>query len=660
MHKELLKIYFLSLFLVLVLSACSSAPGPTVSPVKTNAVAVKPSEPAPASPTATAKPPRLLTICMGSEPKSLFLYGDNSAAARSIREAIYDGPFDSLGFDVVPVILTEKPSLANGAAVLEAVKVQPGSLIQDATGKLTTLDQGVAYLPSGCKDAACAQKYSGQDPASMDELAVRFKLRPGLLWSDGTPLTADDSVYSFELAKSMYPRARADLIARTQSYQALDPSTLEWRAIPGFLDGQYPSNFFTPLPRHAWGSLAPAELLTAEAAVRLPLGWGPYKIDEWTPGDHISLSKNPTYFRAGEGLPHFDKLVFRFVASRDEALNALLAGECDYVDETAGLEAKSDQMLQLQSGGRIQVAFTTGTAWEHADFGIAPYNSKPAASAGSIGQASRPALFQQKETRQAVAQCIDRPRMAKELFFGQSLVPDTYVLPADPLYNKDARRYDFDPQKASARLESLGWTDPDNNPATPRLAHGVAGVPDGTPFQFTYLTAADDENQRAAQIVKDSLAQCGIQVDLKTGPGSEIFASGPDGPIFGRNFDMAQFAWTAASEPPCYLYTTGEIPGPYPDFPKGWGGANNTGYSSPEFDQACQQALFSLPDWTERQEAHRKAQAIFAEDLPVIPLYLRLKLVAMRPDLCNVVVDPSADSALWNLEKFDYGTGCGK
>lgn len=597
---------------------------------------------------------------MGSEPQSLFLYGDNSAAARTIRQAIYDGPFDTLGFDTVPVILTEKPSLANGSAVVEAVKVQPGSLIQDANGKLTTLDQGVTYLPSGCKDAACAQKYSGQDPAPMDELAVRFKLRPGLLWSDGTPLTADDSVYSFELARSLYPRARADLISRTQSYQALDPTTVEWRAIPGFLDGQYPSDFFTPLPRHLWGSLTPDAILTAEPAVHRPIGWGPYQIDEWTPGDHITLSKNPSYFRAGEGLPHFDKLVFRFVASRDEALNALLAGECDYVDETAGLEAKSDQLLQLKSAGRLQVAFASGTAWEHADFGIAPYVTQANASAGAKAQPGRPALFQLKETRQAIAQCIDRPRMAKELFFGQSQVPNTYVSPADPLYNPAARSYAFDPQKASALLESIGWTDPDQNPATPRLARGVAGVPDGTPFQFTYLTSADDENQHAAQIVKDSLAQCGIQVDLKPGSSSEIFASGPDGPIFGRNFEMAQFAWTAASEPPCYLYSSSEIPGPYPDFPKGWGGANYTGYSNPDFDQACQKAMASLADWPERLEAHRKAQAIFAEDLPVIPLYLRVKLVAMRPDLCNVVVDPSADSTLWNLEKFDYGTGCGK
>ena len=129
--------------------------------------------------------------------------------------------------------------------------------------------------------------------------------------------------------------------------------------------------------------------------------------------------------------------------------------------------------------------------------------------------------------------------------------------------------------------------------------------------------------------------------------------------MFGRNFSMAQFAWITSLDPPCFLYTSSEIPGPYPDFPRGWGGANVSGYSNPEFDQACRQALFSLPDSPEHTEAQRQAQAIFAEDLPAIPLYTRSKLVVTRPDMCGVLVDPSSGSALWNLETFNYGKDCG-
>jgi peptide/nickel transport system substrate-binding protein len=65
-----------------------------------------------------------------------------------------------------------------------------------------------------------------------------------------------------------------------------------------------------------------------------------------------------------------------------------------------------------------------------------------------------------------------------------------------------------------------------------------------------------------------------------------------------------------------------------------------------------------MPDNPAYQAAHYQAQSIFAEELPALPLYLRIKLVVTRPDMCGVKVDPSADSALWNLESFEYGDGC--
>jgi peptide/nickel transport system substrate-binding protein len=144
-------------------------------------------------------------------------------------------------------------------------------------------------------------------------------------------------------------------------------------------------------------------------------------------------------------------------------------------------------------------------------------------------------------------------------------------------------------------------------------------------------------------------------VTLQFGEREALFAPGPDGLVFGRRFDMAQFAWPASLQPACSLYIASEIPGPYPQYPKGWGGANETGYSNPEFDQACQQAWLSLPDFPEYADAHRQAQAIFAEDLPVLPLYVHLTWAAMRPDLCGVDLQAPVESALWNLEVWDYG-----
>jgi peptide/nickel transport system substrate-binding protein len=600
------------------------------------------------SATATDIPPspRLLTICLGKEPSSLFLYDANSTAALGVLAAVYDGPFDIQQFEPQPVILAKLPSLADGDVILEPVEVQAGDLIVDADGVLKELEVGVMFRPSGCMQASCALSYAGGQPALLDQVRVRFELLPGLTWSDGKPLTASDSAYSFRIARELYPAALPDLVERSESYHVLDELSVEWVGLPGYLDGQYHDKFFTPLPEHAWGALKAEELRSADASSRTPLGWGPYMIDEWTAGDHISLHSNPNYFRAAQGMPHFDNLVYRFVADSEEALQALLVGECDLIDQTAMLDAQSERLLELQAAGSLTAIFQTAAAWELIALGVDP-----------IGE-ERTSLLASSDVRQALAACIDRQALAETLLGSQALAADSYVPPSHPLYNDQASMNAFDPQGAASRLEALGWLDDDNNPSTPRLAQGIPDLPDGMPFELSYLVSADDERQKAAQLLKEYLAQCGVQLNIITQAFQEYLAAGPEGPVFGRNFDMAHFAWSTSVEPPCYLFLSSEIPGPYPQYPKGWGGVNASGYSNPAYDRACTEALYSLPDVPEHREAHFQAQLIFAQELPAIPLYWRFKVVVTRPDMCAVILDPSASIALSKIEEIDYGEGC--
>ena len=589
-----------------------------------------------------------MTICLGEEPASLFLYGDNSAAAKSVLQAVYDGPYDIRGFDIQPVIFDPKPALDNGGAKLAPVQVKAGDLIVDNGGNLVKLAAGSLYRPSGCTAAECAKTYAGNEPVSIDQLVVTFKLIPGLKWSDGNSLSADDSVYSFQIAKQLYPSYRPDLIKVTQSYQAVDQATVEWKGVPGYESGQYSTYFFSPLPRHAWGSIQPADLATSEISAKKPIGWGPYVIDDWVSGDHISLSKNPNYFRAAEGLPHFDKLVFRFVTDGNEALDALLAGECDLIDRTIPLDSQASRLNDLQKAGKVNLVVQKETAWEQITFGIASIDPK------------RPDLFASKEVRQAVALCIDRSKIVAELFGDQSQVLNTYVMPDQPLYNPDVVSYNFDPKKASDLLAAAGWLGNNSDPAATRVSSGVSGIPDGTHFEFTYLVSDDPQEQKTAQMVKESLAACGLQADIEAKSWNELLASGPDGPIFGRNFDMAQFGWTTSLEPACNLYLSDEIPGPYPEFSKGWGGANASGYNNPEFDAACKTALTSLAGTQNYIKASQQAQAIFSTDLPALPLFSNNQLIASRPDLCGLSLADPVSNVFWNLESLDYGNTCSK
>jgi len=640
-------------FLIAGLVACNQVNPSTIKPplqqtagaetASASPVALPPKD---VTPTTTPAPARLLTVCLVTEPRSLFLYDAISNSEKSVLEAIYDGPIDIKDFTASPVILEKMPSLANGDALMQSVTVNAGDLIVDANGNLTNLEVGVPYRPSGCTELACTQTYSGAEPVQMDQLLVRFKLHNSLQWSDGAPLTAADSVYSYQVARSLSTPAIPDQISHTISYTALDELTVEWIGVPGFIDGQYPTKFFSPLPQHAWASIAASELSSSEVSSKKPLGWGPYVIDEWVPGDHISLHANPLYFRASEGLPRFDNLVYRFVADNNEALSAVLAGECDLVDQAAGLESDTAALIQLRDKGSISLAFQTASAWDLLEFDISPMSQ------------DRPAFFASKGVRQAVDMCIDRQALVASLSGGQMQVADLFVPSDHPLYNSEAKHYTFDPQAGSDLLTAAGWLDNDDDPSTPRIASGVSGVANGTSFTFQYLTADDVEHQTAAQLVQADLEKCGIQANIDFQPAQQYLGPGPDGPVFGRAFDLAQFAWMTAVEPPCSLYLTNEIPGPYPDYALGWGGVNASGYSNPAYDQACLDAIYSLPDMSQHQQKHAEAQVIFAEDLPALPLYWHYRVIVGRPDLCGIPQQAVTDSVFLDLELFNYGEGC--
>lgn len=635
--------------LLLGLTACSRVGLNTGTPLEVNPTPVTPTTHPPQvteTPIPTPPPPRLLTICLYHEPRSLFLYDAVSTSEQNVLAAIYDGPSDIKNYTPQPVILEKIPSLSDGDAYLQPVEVGVGDLIVDAQGNLANLAEGVLYRPGGCTEQACAQSYTGTDFVEMDQLVIHFKLLPDLMWSDGNPLVAGDSVYSYEVARNLYPAALPELVSRTASYKALDDLTVEWMGVPGFLDGSYPTKFYSPLPQHAWAGIPVTELPDNEISSRMPLGWGAYVLEDWADGDHISLHANPLYFRAEQGLPYFDNLVFRFVADSSEALSALQAGECDLVEQTAGLDPQAASLLQLGEAEQISLLLQDYHAWDVLLFAISPLSVE------------RPAFFADREVRHAVAMCIDRQALVDQLSSGQMKVADLYVPAVHPLYNPDAWKYAYDLQAASDLLTAAGWLDLDNNPATARIAQGVNGIADGTPFLVQYLVSAEPERQAAANKVRADLETCGIQVELLTQPAEQYLAPGPEGPVFGRQFDLAQFAWMAAVEPPCSLYLTGEIPGPYPEYPKGWGGVNASGYSNPQYDQACLDGLQVASDMPQHRERHAEAQSIFSEDLPALPLYWHYQMVMGRPDMCGIPAEVVTGNIFLDLEVFNYGEDC--
>ena len=647
----------------LVLSACGSTtptPGPAPTATSTPLTALVTGTPPPAAtdtPTAastpTQPPARSLVVCVPDEPQTLYIYGGSSKSMWSVLEAIYDGPFDTRAFSIQPVILQKIPNLEDGSAQIRPVKMQAGDAVVDASGSLATLQAGARVLPSGCTSGDCIITWDGVSELLMDQLVVTFQLLPGLKWSDGEPLTAADSVLSYNLASDPFTPVTKTLVDRTFSYQAKDDLTVEWVGLPGYFEQRYGVYFWLPLPRHVLGSLGAADLLQNDAANRAPLGWGPYRIQEWVAGDHISLDKNPHYFRASEGLPYFDHLVFRFVGRQgDNSAAAVQAGECDVVDQNAELFPMFINLLEKEKEGKLKTYVGQGPEWEHLDFGIRPasYEDGYNPAAGD-----RPDLLGDARTRQAFAYCIDRQGIVDELLYRRSQVPATFLPVTHPLLVVDGvQTYPYDPNAGMKLLEEVGWKDTDGDPGTPRVAQGVANVPEGALLVVNYATTEAALRKQTAARVAASLAGCGVQVNMQYASPADLFAPGPDGLVFGRKFDLVQFAWESSARPNCLLYSSAYVPGANNQ----WIGANITGYSSPAFDRACAGFYQARLQDASFATLNAELQRLFSQDLPVIPLYAQLKIALGRPDLCGFEVDPSARSIFWNLEALQYGEGC--
>ncbi len=613
----------------------------------------------PVPPTPTPLPPRELTICLGSEPGSLFPYRANSADARLVMQAIFDGPIDIINGESVPVILEKIPDLADGSAAFTPVAVAAGDVVVNTAGYLVSLQAGVQVFPTGCTSPACAITWDGVTPIQMDQLTATYKLKPGLTWSDGQPLKASDSVYSFKIASdpaAPVVKRSSDL---TSAYTAPDDLTIQWISQPGLVDDHFENYFWMPLPEHAWNGFSASELFTAPEVNESPIGWGAYVVDDWTKGESLRLVKNPAYFRAGEGLPYFEILIFKFIDPLGEQPDLQgIKESCDIVADSA-LDIASMGALKdnLEGSGFKLVTYPSGRL-EMAAFGINPvsYDDGYYPFGGD-----RQDFFGDPRTRQAIASCIDRQVIADELVKGLAGKADSWLPASAPMFaNSAVTRYPYDTAAAIALLEAAGWRDLDQNPDTPRVNGGSARVAFGTPLEFTLLSSTAGLQTEIAGRIAADLKACGIQVNLSTASPDELYKPAPDGAVFGRKFDMALMPWDTAAQFNCGYFESKEIP-TAANFWLGdvTGGANFYGYTNPAYDSECERMQTTGLDSAVYQQAGSGLLQILSNDLPFIPLFHFPDGYLIRDQLCTADGTRSESALMAGIEGLRDDGGCG-
>jgi len=625
--------------LCLCAGACQSSPSPTAQPAAADKAA-----PAPAK---QSDESRSLTICLGYEPESLYLYAAQSQAAREVLAAIYDGPFDESGGKVTPVILTEVPAFTT-----TPVSVQAGQTVVDSRGQVVSLQAGTRVFPSGCSSADCALTWDGSSPLRLDQPSLRFELLPDLKWSDGEPLTAADSVYSYSLAANpVTPATQSEktFVEQTVNYQALDAQTVAWIGLPGLVSERPQDYFWSPLPRHAWGELSAADLLEADIANHSPLGWGAYVLDEWQSGAFIRLKKNPTYFRADEGLPQFDTLTFKitdtygdtnlanlkfdrepfaqFKYDLGEYEEAVQQSGCDLISTTVDMRDQLDVLnilLNYFSDAGVQVTHgnQNQAAW-------LLFNRRADADGDE-------ALFGSIEMRQAAAACLERGELVDTIFHNLAQVPGAISLNSAVPAGEANPLLTTNPAQGQALLEGAGWL-----AGAPRTNDG-----DGRPLSVNYLTLNDNLNLAVAQSVKASLTECGFQVNIIAVEPQVYWNPEDNASIFAGNFDLAQLNWPLPVENPCALFS-GTI-----DEAES---LNFSGYDNAEINALCTQ-WDSTPLSSEKGDLVALMERLLNEDLALVPLYVYSDLRVARVDFCPVQADDH--NSLAGIESFNYGGDC--
>ena len=595
-----------------------------------------------AVPTTAPTEPKVMVVCMAQEPQTLYTLSEAALVKTAVLEAVYDWGVDARGYSYQAVGLTKLPSLDDGDASIVDVEVGVGDTVYDlATDLVVTIEPTTTVTIAKADGTNSVVDFAATPTTMAAQMTVSWTLVDGITWEDGEAVTTDDIMFAWEVASSPDSPNTKYTIERTTSYTAVDDKTWTWVSLPGYTTGTYfVDAIVNPLPRHTLGTMTPAEMLEDETVNRDPLAFGPFMIDEWVAGDHITLSKNPTYYRASEGLPKLDQLIFRFVPDTNQLIAQLASGECDLGTQDAAFEGSLPLIRQFEAEGLMVPQIVAGTTFEHLDFDVQPVDSYTG-FAGTVKNDDGTPIFADVNIRHAIAYCIDRQAIIDATTNGAGVLMHAYSPSDHPLYPGDDNitQYAFDPAQGLELLAAAGWTDSD--------ADGILDK-GGVKFSIVHGTRNNPLRAQVTQVVQAQLKEnCMIETTIEL-VGGEFFADGPDGIVFGRQYDLAEFAWLTGVEPGCTLYQTTQIPNEV----NGWGSSNNTGWSNAEFDAACAAATNTL-DATVKKEQHGLAMQIFAENLPVLPLFSRGKILVTGPNVAGVIMDPTANSELWNVENFD-------
>ena len=433
-----------------------------------------------------------------------------------------------------------------------------------------------------------------QTPDGKAGLRVTYRLRADARWGDGTPVSADDLRFAWEAGREASTGfGAAEFYRMAYALDVMDARTVTLHFDKVHFDYNSAGDF-QPLPAHIERARWQADprgyrnRTAYDTEAGTPGLWnGPYRVTAVHPGAGVTLERNDAW--AGPA-PAFRRIQVRTVENTAALEAQLLAGQVDMVAGELGLPVEQAAALERRTAGRFAVAYKPGLIYEHLDV----QHDHPALGDGRV--------------RQALLLATDRAQIVARLFEGRQTVAHTSVNPLDRMHDADARQWPFDPARAAALLDEAGWK---------RGADGVRRNAGGDKLSFELITTAGNRARESVQQVLQGMWRAaGVEARIRNEPPRVLFGE----TLSHRKLaGAALYAWISGPEnvPRSTLHSE-EIP----RAESNWSGQNFGGWRNAEMDGLLE-ALPQELDAERRRVLWSRLQAIYAADLPAMPLWFR-------------------------------------
>jgi peptide/nickel transport system substrate-binding protein len=428
---------------------------------------------------------------------------------------------------------------------------------------------------------------------SKDGLTITFHLRKGLKWSDGSPLNADDVVFTYHVvmnpANNITSRIGWDLITKVDEPDKYMVTFHLKKPYSPFIVTFFSSTGGNPsiLPKHLLAQYSNINNVPFNA---LPVGAGPFKYKEWDRAQKVVMVPNPYYFR---GQPKLKEVDFDIIPNRDTILTTLQAHELDMWTNVGG--SYYDRVTNLDGYGVIR---NDGYLWGHVAFNL----SHPVVSDPVI--------------RHAIELATDRVTLNRKFQHGIQSLQEGPAPKSAPYYDPNLPFVGFNIARANAMLDAAGWK---RGPDGIRAKNGVK-------LNLLFVTSTGTPNvDNEIEFLRSTWQQIGVGIEVRRYPSQLLFAPYGDGGILLRGkWDAVLFQW---SDDPIgdfsFVFACNQIP-PL--------GQNDTHWCNPTANAAMER-VFSDYDQAQRDTDDRVVFEQFAKDLPDIVLWGVQSIYVYNKDL---------------------------